>query len=153
MNWEAIGAVGELAGAVVVVVSLVYLAAQVRHNTEQARLSSVQAVNASNDSAFNPIYIPENTRIWTKGHSNPESLDAHEAQVFGMLMTRLVASFDSTTYQFRHGAFDPERYEGTALFFASFISTPGGSKWYAEHGQIFPADTQASLAKARSAMG
>ena len=34
MDWTAIGALGEVLGAVAVVVSVVYLAAQVRHNTE-----------------------------------------------------------------------------------------------------------------------
>jgi hypothetical protein len=35
LNWEAIGALGELIGALVVVVTLVYLARQVRHASEQ----------------------------------------------------------------------------------------------------------------------
>jgi hypothetical protein len=35
LNWEAIGALGELIGASVVVVTLVYLARQVRHASEQ----------------------------------------------------------------------------------------------------------------------
>ncbi len=35
MNWDAIGAVGEIVGAAGVILSLVYLAAQIRHNTKQ----------------------------------------------------------------------------------------------------------------------
>ena len=35
MNWTAIGAVGEIIGAVAVVLSLIYLAAQIRQNTQQ----------------------------------------------------------------------------------------------------------------------
>ena len=34
MNWEAIGAIGEVGGAIAVVVTLVYLARQIRQNTE-----------------------------------------------------------------------------------------------------------------------
>lgn len=37
MNWEAIAAVGELAGAVAVVVSLLYLARQISQNTRAMR--------------------------------------------------------------------------------------------------------------------
>ncbi len=40
MNWEAIAALAELAAAIGVVVSLVYLALQVRQNTDQVRLNS-----------------------------------------------------------------------------------------------------------------
>ena len=37
MNWEAIGAIGELLSAVVVIFSIFYLARQVRQGTEQTR--------------------------------------------------------------------------------------------------------------------
>ena len=33
MNWDAIGAVGEIFGAIAVFVSLIYLAVQTRNNT------------------------------------------------------------------------------------------------------------------------
>ena len=40
MNWEAIAAVGEIVGATAVVVSLVYLAVQIRQNTRSNRVSA-----------------------------------------------------------------------------------------------------------------
>lgn len=40
MNWEAIGALGEVGGAIGVVVTLGYLAAQVRHNSANLRHNS-----------------------------------------------------------------------------------------------------------------
>ncbi len=40
MNWEAIGAVGEIVGALAVVLSLIYLAIQVRQNSNMARAES-----------------------------------------------------------------------------------------------------------------
>ena len=43
MNWEAIGAVGEVLGAVAVVITLVYLAKQLRENTKSIRLQSVES--------------------------------------------------------------------------------------------------------------
>ena len=66
--------------------------------------------------------------------AHPDQLDDHEQQVFNLLMTRLIASFDATTYQFQSRSFDAERYQGMAVFYSSFIATPGGSKWYAEFG-------------------
>lgn len=40
MNWDAIGAVGEVAGAIAVVVTLVYLARQIRHSAEATRIAA-----------------------------------------------------------------------------------------------------------------
>lgn len=47
MNWEAIGAVGEIIGAMAVVLSLIYLAIQVRQNSNMARAESRLRVVAS----------------------------------------------------------------------------------------------------------
>jgi len=44
MNWNAIGAVGELLGALGVIVSLLYLSNQLRGSIRQARLDAVRAV-------------------------------------------------------------------------------------------------------------
>ena len=47
MNWDAIGAVGEILGAIAVVVTLVYLARQLRENTASNRVTSSWAMTAS----------------------------------------------------------------------------------------------------------
>ena len=47
MNWDAIGAVGEILGAVGVIVTLVYLATQIKHNTKTARSATRQAISDS----------------------------------------------------------------------------------------------------------
>ena len=43
MNWEAISAVGELIGALAVLVTLIYLATQLRQNTDQAKQANMIA--------------------------------------------------------------------------------------------------------------
>ena len=42
MNWEAIGAIGEVFGGVAVLATLIYLAVQVRQAKRQLKLNSVQ---------------------------------------------------------------------------------------------------------------
>ena len=44
MNWEIVGAVGELIGAIAVVVSIGYLAIQVKQNTESVRGQAFQSL-------------------------------------------------------------------------------------------------------------
>ena len=47
MNWEALGAIGEIVGAVAVVLSLIFLATQIRQNTRSSRTASYQAAVTS----------------------------------------------------------------------------------------------------------
>ena len=53
MNWEAIGATGEVVGAVAVFATLVYLAIQIRQNTASLKASSHHAITDS----FNAINV------------------------------------------------------------------------------------------------
>ena len=77
MNWEALGAIGELIGAVAVMATLIYLAIQIRQNTQQQEKnelsSQAAAVNASAEAlrdARRDIYQDsELSDIWVKGMS------------------------------------------------------------------------------------
>jgi hypothetical protein len=41
MDWEAIGAIGEIIGAVAVLLTIVYLADQIKQNTKAATLQAI----------------------------------------------------------------------------------------------------------------
>ena len=45
MNWDAIGAIGEILGAIGVVLTLLYLSIQTRNNTQATNAASTQAVS------------------------------------------------------------------------------------------------------------
>ena len=47
MNWDAIGSVAEVIGAIAVVASLVYLGGQIQQNTKQLRIAGRQASQSS----------------------------------------------------------------------------------------------------------
>ena len=47
MDWDAIGAVGEVLGALAVLITLFYLARQIRQNTEEIRSSNYHGVTDS----------------------------------------------------------------------------------------------------------
>ena len=47
MNWDAVGALAELAGAAGVIVSFIYLGMQIRQNTRSIRASSYHAVTTN----------------------------------------------------------------------------------------------------------
>jgi hypothetical protein len=56
MNWEAIGAVGETVGALAVLVTLVYLAVQIRQNTKAVRAAAVDSTT-SHLSKIREVYL------------------------------------------------------------------------------------------------
>ena len=79
MNWEAIGAVGEIVGALGVIVTLAYLATQVRQNTDSMQASSeLNLSNRSADWMSMMALNPELSIIHDKAEENPESLAPEE---------------------------------------------------------------------------
>lgn len=44
MNWEAVGAIGEVTGAILILVTLVYLSIQIRQNTIQQKREELVSV-------------------------------------------------------------------------------------------------------------
>ena len=69
MNWEALGAIGEIVGAVAVVLTLGYLALQIRQNTPSVRASTVQAISDSAQGRLLALQNVENARVWRIGFS------------------------------------------------------------------------------------
>jgi hypothetical protein len=74
VNWEAIGAVGEILGAAAVVVTLLYLAIQVRHNT-LATSSSTQQIHLDAWNAMSAMII-ENLEVAQLLAMNDEEIAA-----------------------------------------------------------------------------
>ena len=75
MNWEAIGAIGEIAGALGVIVSLAYLASQIRTQNRESRLAA--ATEWTNQWNHFTGSLAENqglAEIWLRGLRDHSSL-------------------------------------------------------------------------------
>jgi len=68
MNWEAIGAIGEIIGAAAVLGSLIYLAVQIRQNTRSVEANTMQDLSEgykgiyltiATDPILAPIFVKE----------------------------------------------------------------------------------------------
>ena len=86
MNWEAIGALAELAGAAGVVLTLIYLSVQLRQNTRAIQGSEV-AYRSNLEMATNSRFFdlrrdlysnPKLASIWTRGLVDPNALAKDE---------------------------------------------------------------------------
>ena len=67
MNWDAIGAIAELLGAVGVIASLVYLATQIRQSREQMA-QNTSAIRAGSYQQF----LPSLGEVMHRGVDSPE---------------------------------------------------------------------------------
>lgn len=131
-NWEAIAALAELGGTLGIVVTLVYLAFQIRQNS---RLISTTIANAdreaSNDFSSLLAGNREAVRVFWAGLENRDDLELIDRQQFdAILMMNWNAIHLSTKSA---GPIALDRYIWG-------LSKRGMRQWWNEYASVFPAD-------------
>jgi hypothetical protein len=144
MNWEAVGALSELLGAVAVVASLVYVAAQVRQNTRAlqrtASADAIAGVRHWNDAL---IRDPEVAGIFTRGIEDMGSLGERERAQFITLAVNFFKTYEDMHYQFIQGSMDPEVWAGWERLGGLYVSSPGMQQYWRERRNFFSKSFQA----------
>jgi len=135
MNWEAIGAVAELSGAIGVIASLVYLATQIGHNT---RASAVEAKLAAAEmlAGFVDMLIVDPTlnEIFMRGRSSSESLNVEEQQRFSNMVMKTMWLCSAAHFQLRTGTLSDEDWFETKAILDFWIAGKGVRDWWRRFG-------------------
>jgi len=133
MNWDAVGAIGELFGALAVVLTLGYLAAQVRQNSQGMIVAAKLDIEKNFNEYTNLILEhPELFDLQRKGMLG-QDLDAIEKSKFSLLMQKATTSFSSMYYQYQtQGLSEDEWYESKRLI-RWFTLAPGYQSWWEQN--------------------
>jgi hypothetical protein len=131
MNWDAIAAIGEAIGATAVVISLIYLATQIRQNTQTVRASTFQALSDSAQGRLLALQNVENARIWRIGTSEPESLNLDERMLYVLMLQANARGFENLYYQHQSGLLDTPQWSGYSETIKAMVNAPG-FKYYWE---------------------
>ncbi len=135
MDIQDLGALGEILGAIGVVVTLIYLARQIRENSRQMRVSSLTSINHLINEAWDPIYSNDrNIRVWTTGLRSPGDLDEEDLALFHLFMTRLINVFATAVAQHGYDVLTVDEFRKCAIRANTLLSTPGGKHWLSEGG-------------------
>ena len=138
MNWEALGAIGEAAGAVAVVVSLVYVAVQVRHNNQlRRRAATADAVSSFREWSAHLLASPELTRVYQKGCEGMGNLDSFGRVQFAILAFNRLKTLEDLHYQYIKGAMDPDVWSGWESLSRGYVTSPGYQEYLADRHSLF----------------
>jgi hypothetical protein len=118
MNWEAIGAIGEIIGAIAVVASLIYLAVQLRHNSRQmeysARTTEVSAYHeitgrmvTNRQTMFADSELPN---ILVKARHGEELAEV-EIRKYGAYVLSMLANAEAAHFQHSKGLLTDEHLD------------------------------------------
>lgn len=153
MNWEAIGAIGEAVGAFGVILTIAFLALQIRQNSTllknntrqleqnfQVAVSQAHAKTAgSADSMLVVAQSNELSSIIHRGLANYRDLDRESAMRFSMAMGPLIAAVSTSVMEQRElGVADDNFVPSQLNFIMRFIDTVGGRQWWVQGKGMYP---------------
>ena len=140
MNWDAIGAIAELLGAAGIVVTLTYLALQIRRSNALALAESLRFSNHAATPAV--VAIAQDTdlaRLFGQGLRDRSSLNSDEQVRFDMVMGNLIGGLSSSIVdQMTLGFYGSDAAPDQRLQIQQFLSSPGGAAWWGLYGGGFP---------------
>ena len=131
MDWTRAASIAEVISAVGVIISLLYLAAQVKHNTVQARNAGAHEINATTNSLLMLLASDRGVaETWTKGLTDFDSLDVVDRVRFSSLMLNLTYGWDEAHHAFDLALLDKWGLERTIQSMPELALTPGFRAWY-----------------------
>ena len=127
---ETLGNLGDFVGGIAVVFSLVYLAVQIRQNTNAVRASSWQSVVAGARSVNQGKADPQVQRSLAIGLRSDVFPTFEDQARFNVVMSDEALQFQSILALYLSGQLDEATYRPYLRWFASFAASPGGRAWW-----------------------
>ena len=146
MTLQDLGNIGEFTAAIATLVTLAYLAIQIRQNTISTRTSSYQAVVAAVAEFSRELGLDgDAARIFSSGARDYDSLSSEDRTRFDFLTASLFRNYENIFYQHKEGAIDEALWAGWSWRIRATFATPGVKAWWRSWSFGYSADFVAYL--------
>jgi hypothetical protein len=138
MTLESLGNLGEFVGAIGVVISLVYLARQMRQNTLSVRAASFNSMIQNSIRLLEHSFRDsEFAAFLARAEADPDKLTPHERLRWDSYMTAVYRHFGNLVYQFRVGALDEQMWQAYQQDLKQHLRADSWAAWYLRHRDVF----------------
>lgn len=132
MNWEAIGAIGEVVGALAVIATLLYLAIQIRQNTKAIRSTTLTAITEHKH--FELRWSSDIATAWRKSLTDPGSLTPDESWQVAEWMASSFVARQNEFFQHKQGLIDDDTWEASEKIIRLALSGDWARNWWDQFG-------------------
>jgi hypothetical protein len=138
---QDLGSIGEFIAAIATVVTLVYLAIQIRQNTRSVRTAAFQEASRDfTESIDHMSRDPDLCRIYLAGAKDFESLPREERLRFSIYFTGVLRRCENLLYQTREGMVNRDDWEGVRETVRQTFALPGVVTWWKRSHGLFNAE-------------
>lgn len=138
MTLEELANLGEFVSSLAVLISLVYLAIQIKKSTETARTSTYQSI-VSDFGAANQMLAssPELSGIYMEALENYDSLEPKDRARISQMFYMTFRYFENMFYQYRKGYLEEDVWTGWARLMVTYFHRPGFQAWWRLRRDVF----------------
>ncbi len=148
MTITELGSIGELIGAILVLVTLIYLAIQLRANNDIAKVSGHRDLIKQFNDWYREMEDQALVEILIKGSSEFSQLSSQEQLKFDSFLHRYLHICEQAAYMGR-GKFIPQGSYDAFMFAAVAMTSHGAREWWNESKLTYAADFVTMIEKVR----
>lgn len=148
MNWEAITALSQLVGSIAVVVSVLYLAIQLRSSTRVARVAAQDAAASALRDFTKPLMEnAELGRLWRAGLENLDGLSPDDQARFFHAAHQFLKALETIHFHYAYGLLDAQLWSGWRELLRHYVVSPGIAYYLERRSDVFSQRFQKFLAE------
>jgi len=138
MTLNELGNIGELIGSIGVIVSLIYLAVEIRRNTDTERTSTYQSVVSDFGSLNRTMSADaELSYLYVEAMDNFGDLDSHQKARISQLFFVTFHYFENMYYQYRKGYLEEDVWRGWKRLMLTYYASPGFQTWWSVRRVVY----------------
>ena len=122
MDWDAIGAIGEVIGAAGVIFSLVYLATQIRSSAKQANADAIYNLQKGQADIMETLSSNPGLAILLAKLESGDSLTTHEEIQIDFMVAKVAGIFAAVQAAANAGIVDDEYLEDSNVALSIFVN-------------------------------
>jgi hypothetical protein len=132
VSLQDLGNLGDFIGGIAIIVTLIYLATQIRQNTTSVRAASRLEIASGWRAHNRQMLDPAVNRAFQVGLRAYPDMPYEERNIFGNLIGDHAVFFQGAFALYEEGQLDRPTYEDYLTWFACQVATPGGNAFWKE---------------------
>ena len=140
MEWtiQDLGAIGEVIGGIGVLITLIYLAVQLKRTTAQLRVDSYQRHLENHGTQLRAVCLdPHVAKTFTTGLIDHNSLSPEDQMMFHGAVGGFLYAYLANRRLFEEGILSQEDFEMWEHDIIRLLSSEGGNQWWEQKKEMY----------------
>ena len=137
MNRDALGAIGEIVGSLAVVITVAYLAVQIRQGAREARSAAINQSRAAVTDVLSGISSDTDAAdIYFRGLHDLDALSAAERVRFELIIFQMLRVTETMFFEYQQGVLNEELWEAQWYGTQNALRTPGAMAFWKRRNKM-----------------